>query len=213
MNILIACESSGVVRNAFRARGHDCYSCDLFPSEDGETDYHLRMDALVAAYQGNWDMMIAHPPCTYLSNSGWHWTVRELRQGKEERIKCAEAALQFFMTLWSAPIKKIVMENPIPGPLLTQTVGKYDQKIQPYMFGDDASKQTCLWLKGVAPLVIPDSNTWVQPRIVDGKSRWSNQTNGGHNRLGPSKHRAADRARTYAGIGAAFAANWGDQSE
>lgn len=205
MNVLIACEYSGVVREAFRARGHNAFSCDLLPAEDG-SDHHFQLDALVVASQGNWDLMIAHPPCTYLANSGWHWTVRDTTL---YRLSQAHLALDFFSKLLNAPIPKICIENPVPGPLLKAQVGPPTQYIQPYYFGDDASKRTGLWLKNLPPLSIPPEEEWYPPRIVDGKKRWSNQTDSGQNKLPPSKDRWKERSRTYDGIARAFAEAWG----
>lgn len=153
--------------------------------------------------------MIAHPPCTYLCNSGWHWTERALDQGDDSRLILAQKAASFFQVLQEAPIPKICIENPQPAGWTMLKVGRYDQAIQPYMFGDDASKRTCLWLKGLEPLSVPPEDTWVQPRIVNGLKRWSNQTDSGQNKLGPSETRALERSRTYEGIGHAFASNWG----
>jgi hypothetical protein len=201
MRVLVACEFSGVVRRAFRERGHDAYSCDLLPAEDGDY-HHFESDVLDVIKYYDWDMMIAHPPCTYLCNSGVRWL-----KEKEGRWNDLVEAGNFFRELWFAPIPKIVIENPVPHKYAA--IPKYNQTIQPYMFGDDASKRTCLWLKNVLPLVIPDGSKWVQPRIVDGKKRWANQTDSGQNRLGPSETRASERSRTYDGIARAFAEQWG----
>lgn len=206
MRVLVACEYSGVVREAFRAKGHDAYSCDLLPAED-QSPYHFEGDVL-ALLKEPWDLMIAHPPCTYLANSGWHWTKRQ-----DDRYAKAEAAADFFLRLWNANIPKICVENPVPGPLLKQHMGSPTQYIQPYYFGDDASKRTGLWLKNLPPLTIPPQDKWVSPRIVEvgGKSyeRWSNQTDSGQNKLPPSKDRWKERSRTYDGIARAFAEAWG----
>lgn len=202
MRVLVACEFSGVVRRAFRERGHDAYSCDLLPAEDGETVFHFQDDVLSRLTWTHWDLMIAHPPCTYLCNSGVRWL-----KEKEGRWNDLVEAGNFFRKLWFAPIPKIVIENPVPHKYAA--IPKYNQTIQPYMFGADASKRTCLWIKGLPPMVVPDQSKWVQPRIVDGKKRWANQTDSGQNRLGPSETRASERSRTYDGIARAFAEQWG----
>lgn len=214
MRILIACEYSGVVREAFRAKGHDVWSCDLLPAEDN-SPYHIQgdvLDLLSRDTQGGneYDLLIAHPPCTYLCNSGWHWTTRD---GTGERLAKAHDALRFFETLHGLDIPKICIENPVPGPLLRKAFGRPDQYIQPYYYGDDASKRTGLWLKGLPKLSIPSEEEWIQPRTVerDGKTyrRWSNQTDSGQNRLPPSQTRGHERSRTYEGIARAFADQWG----
>lgn len=217
MRVLIACEYSGVVREAFRAKGHEAWSCDLLPAEDGSR-YHVQGDVLAllsCAYSKmphTWDLMIAHPPCTYLCNSGVHWLHPRGQTNTEQkrvnqRWNEMEKARAFFMALWDQPIPKIVVENPVP-----HKYGKlppYTQTIQPYQFGDDASKRTCLWVKGLEPLSIPPDSQWVPPRIVDGRKRWSNQTDGGQNKLGPSEDRAKLRSKTYQGIANALAEQYG----
>lgn len=199
MRMLVACECSGVVRRAFQALGHDAWSCDLEPAQDGGP--HLQMDALAAAGLPGWDLMICHPECRYLSASGMHWTTRGLRDPAltEQAIKFAEA-------LWQVPIPRVCLENP-RGCLSTRSIlGKASQRIQPYQFGDDASKETWLWLRGLPNLEPTD---YIQPRWVNGKPRWANQTDSGQNRLGPSPDRSAKRAQTYPGIANAMAAQWG----
>lgn len=150
-----------------------------------------------------WDMMVAHPPCTYLCSSGLHWNKRRIG-----RAQLTEDALFFVRTLMSAPIDRIAIENPVG--CISTRIRPYDQLIQPYEFGDDASKRTCLWLKGL-PKLTPTLR--VPGRIVahNGKlvERWANQTDGGQNKLGPSENRGRERSRTYAGIANAIAAQWG----
>lgn len=194
MKVLVACEVSGAVRDAFLARGHDAYSCDVLKT-DRQTDRHIMTDVLTVLDKG-WDLMIAHPPCTYLSSSGLHWNKR-----RPERGVLTEAALEFVLALAGAPIKKIAIENPI-GCLSTRW-RKPDQIIQPWQFGHDASKATCLWLKNL-PLLR-------HTNVLEGgrTARRGNQTPSGQNRLGPSPERGALRARTYEGIAAAFADQWG----
>lgn len=144
MRVLVGCEFSGVVRNAFRKRGHDAWSCDLSPTDSHE-EFHYQHDVREVAIGGRWDLMIAHPPCTYLCSSGLHWNKRTL--GRTEKT---EAALQFVRFLMEAPINRIAIENPV-GCIGTR-IRPADQKIQPWMFGEDASKGTCLWLKNLPSL-------------------------------------------------------------
>lgn len=202
MKILIACESSGTIREALRDLGHDAWSCDLLPADDG-SPYHIQGDALEAAYSHHWDMMIAHPPCTYLTVSGLHWNKRV--QGRAAKT---EEALAFVQKLMDAPIEKIAIENPV-GAISTR-IRPADQYVQPYEFGDDASKKTGFWLKNLPPL-----EPTVEPhpgRVVEYKGkkvrRWSNQTDSGQNRLAPSPDRWKERSKTYQGIADAIAHQW-----
>ncbi len=197
MRVLIACEYSGAVRDAFRARGHDAMSCDLLPTDvDGP---HYQGDVFDVIGNG-WDLMIAHPPCTYLCSSGLHWNGRV-----EGRAAKTEDALAFVRALLDAPIPRIAIENPV-GCIGTR-IRKADQTIQPHQFGDDASKATCLWLKGL-PLLTPTNR--VPGRMVNGKARWANQTDSGQNRLAPSADRWKLRSATFPGIAAAMADQWGN---
>ncbi len=197
MRVLVGCECSGIIRDAFKALGHDAWSCDLKPTET--PGQHLQCDILSILDDG-WDMGIFHPDCTYLGNSGIHWNCRTRGRARKTRW-----AIEFAEELWRAPIDKIALENPM-GILPTfSDLMKYSQVIQPYEFGHDASKATCLWLKNL-PLL--EGTKYVEPRMVDGKPRWGNQTDSGQNKLGPSPTRAADRARTYAGIAEAMATQW-----
>lgn len=196
MRVLVACESSGVVRDAFSALGHEATSCDLLPSSAPGS--HVVGDVKDILNDG-WDLLIAHPPCTYLSVSGMHWTARGLRDPA-----LTDNALDFVRLLMQSPIEKIAIENPVS--VISTRIRKPDQIIQPYQFGHDASKKTCLWLKNLAPLT---PTKFIPPRIVNGKARWSNQTDSGQNRLPPSADRWKKRSETYAGIAAAMADTWG----
>lgn len=197
MKILVACEYSGRVRDAFIGGGHEAMSCDLLPT-----------DAPGPHYQGNvldilndgWDLMIAHPPCTYLSVSGMHWTTRGLRDPK-----LTEDALDFVKILLNAPIEKIALENPIS--IISSRIKKPNQIIQPYEYGHDASKKTCLWLKNLPPLM---PTKIIEPKIVGNKKIWGNQTASGQNKLAPSKDRWKIRSETYQGIAEAMAQQWGN---
>lgn len=146
-----------------------------------------------------WDLLIAHPPCTYLSISGMHRTTRGLRDPQ-----LTEDALDFVRLLMDAPVPLIAIENPVS--VISTRIRRPDQIIQPWWFGEDASKRTCLWLKGLPKLVATDI---IEPRIVDGKERWGNQTDSGQNRLSPSPDRWKERSRTYLGIAEAMASQWG----
>lgn len=198
MRILIACEFSGVVREAFNARaGCHAVSCDLLPCEDGRPDFH-RMGDVRDILRDGWDLMIAHPPCTYLCGSGLHWNSR--RPGRATQT---EAALLFVRELLDAPIDRIALENPIG--CISSRIRPPEQIIQPHQFGHDASKQTRLWLKNLPPL---RPTQLIAPRLVNGRKRWSNQTDSGQNKLPPSADRWKLRAMTYTGIAQAMADQW-----
>ena len=197
MRVLIACEYSGTVRDAFIRAGHYAASCDLLPSESPLGD-HYQCDVLDIIDHG-WDLMIAHPPCTYLCSSGLHWNKR-----RPERAKQTEEALAFVVQLLEAPIARIALENPIG--CISTRIRPPDQIVQPYQFGHDASKATCLWLKGLQPLTPTDQ---VAPKLVNGRRRWGNQTDSGQNKLPPSADRWKIRSETYKGIAQAMAKQWG----
>jgi hypothetical protein len=196
MKILIVCESSGTVREAFRALGHDAWSVDLLPADDG-SPFHIQADARDVG--GEWDMMGFHPPCTYLSVSGMHWTRRGLRDPR-----LTEDALAFVRWCMSHRCPWY-LENPVS--IISTQIRKPDQTIQPYEFGEDASKRTCLWLHDL-PRLVPTLR--IPGRMVSaGVERWANQTDGGQNKLGPSDDRWKARSKTYPGIARAFAQQWG----
>jgi hypothetical protein len=193
MKILVACEYSGVVRDAFIKRGHNAMSCDLLPTDAAGPHYQGDVFDII---NDGWDLMIAHPPCTYLSVSGMHWTTRGLRDPQ-----LTEDALTFVRRLMAAPIERIAIENPIS--VISSRIRKPDQIIQPWWFGHDASKKTCLWLIGLPPLKPTD----MLPG--DAKTRRGNQTASGQNKLPPSKDRWKIRSATYKGIADAMAEQWG----
>jgi len=185
MKALIACEFSGIVREAFRAKGHDAWSCDLLPTEiPGQ---HIQGDVLAILNDG-WDLMIAHPPCTHLAVSGARWF-------KDKQPEQAEA-LEFVGQLLGAPIPKICLENPVS--IISTRIRKPDQIIQPWMFGEPYQKTTCLWLKGL-PKLTPT-------KIMDKRQQkcW---------REPPSPDRWKMRSRTYQGIANAMAEQWTDLHE
>lgn len=198
MSVLVACEYSGTVRDAFLRAGHDAMSCDLLATD--VPGPHYQGDVRDVLYDG-WDLMVAHPPCTYLSVSGMHWTTRGLRDPQ-----LTEDALDFVRLLMSAPIPRIAVENPVS--VISSRIRKPDQIIHPYQFGDDASKKTCLWLTNLPLLTATE---FVNPRIVNGKPRWANQTDSGQNRLPPSTDRWKLRSETFPGIALAMATQWGGE--
>lgn len=193
MKVLIACEYSGTVRDAFIQRGHDAMSCDLLPTDMPGPHYQGDVRDILEA---GWDLMIAHPPCTYLCSSGLHWNKR-----RPERAAQTEEALQFVQLLLDANIPRIALENPVG--CISTRIRKPDQTIHPWQHGDPESKATCLWLKGL-PLLEP-SNVLPLPE----SGRWANQTPSGQNKLGPSEDRWKIRSQTYQGIANAMAQQWG----
>lgn len=204
MRVLIGCERSGVIRDAFLARGHDAWSCDLAPSETHGP--HIQDDVRRVVLRSRaWDLFIVHPECRYLSSSGLHWNGR--REGRSDET---DKALAFVREMFFCDVPRVCLENP-QGCINTRIPEMpIPQYIQPYQFGDNASKKTGLWLKNLPPLM---PTVYVPPRVVldRGKyrKRWANQTDSGQNRLAPSDTRSADRARTYKGIAEAMAAQWG----
>lgn len=207
MNVLIACEESQEVCKAFRELGHNAFSCDILPCSGGHPEWHITnnvLNILGKNFWNNnkgWDLMIAHPICTRICNSGV-WYLKKNNLWKE-----MEKGAEFFKRLLEADIEKICIENPIPHKYALEIIGrKYDQIIQPYNFGNDASKATCLWLKNLQKL---KNTSYCQPRLVNGKKRWENQTDGGWNKLPPSKDRAKLRSKTFEGIAKAMAKQWG----
>lgn len=192
MKILVACEFSGIVREAFNSHhGNHALSCDLIPAEDGRVDYHYTGDVRDILYNG-WDLMIAFPPCTHLAVSGARYFQFKQKEQKE--------ALDFVRLLLNAPIKYIALENPVG--VISTHIRKPDQIIQPWMFGHAESKKTCLWLKNL-PKLIPTK--FVE---LPHKGYWDNQTPSGQNKLTPSPTRAQDRSRTYTGVAQAMASQW-----
>lgn len=192
MRVLVACEYSGIVRDAFTKRGHFAVSCDLLPTE--APGWHYMGDVFDIINDG-WDLMIAHPPCTYISNAGARhlYPKGELNQ---ERYNKGMMAKLFFMALYAAPIARIAVENPIPSTVFEMP--PYSQIIQPYYFGDAAQKKTCLWLKNLPLLTYekPDS----VPESTKKAGNWFNR--GG-------KSRQKNRAKFWPGIAAAMAEQWG----
>lgn len=189
--ILVACEYSGTVREAFAKLGHDAWSCDLLPTDiPGK---HIQGDVIPVLQQG-WDLCIAHPPCTDLAVSGSRYFAEKIKDGRQQ------AAIDFFMVFAKAPIQHIAIENPIG--IMSSKWRKPDQIIQPWEYGHDASKATCLWLVNL-PCLVP-TNVLPGGRTC----RRANQTASGQNNLPPSKDRWKIRSKTYQGIADAMADQW-----
>jgi len=180
MKVLIACEFSGVVRDAFAARGHDAWSCDLLPSE--RPGQHIQGDVLAVIGNG-WDLMIAHPPCTHLAVSGARW----FNEKRDEQA----TALEFVRALMAAPVARWAIENPVS--IISSRIRKPDQIVQPWQFGHGETKATCLWLHNL-PKLTPTN-------IVDGREARVH-------RMPPGPNRWAERSRTFAGIAEAMAEQW-----
>lgn len=199
VRVLIACESSGEVRRAFRDRGHDAWSCDLLPADDA-SQFHIQADALLTAEIGHqakgeyfpkpWDLMIAHPPCTHLSVSGARWFPEKVASGEQK------AAINFFLSLAKSPIPRIAIENPVC--IMSSVWRKPDQIIQPWQFGHGETKATCLWLKGLPHLVPTD--------VVPGRENRIH-------RMPPSPDRWKERSKTFTGIAQAMADQWGGYAD
>lgn len=188
MRVLVACEESQEVCKAFRAKGHEAYSCDILPCSGGHPEWHIQDDVIKHLNDG-WDMMIAHPPCTRLCNSGVSWLA------KRDLWVELQVAAYFFSYLLTAPIPKIAVENPIMHKYAIAIIGrKQDQIIHPWMFGHGETKATCLWLKNL-PKLVPTN-------VVEGREQRLHK-------LPPSPERAKLRSKTYPGIAKAMAEQWG----
>lgn len=210
MNVLVACEESQRVCTAFREKGHNAFSCDILPCSGGHPEWHIQGDVIPLLNNcpyfttsdgthhykpGKWDLIIAHPPCTYLSNAGARFLYPK-GVLNEERLKLGLEAKKFFMAFYNADCEKICIENPTPSRVYE--LPKYTQAIQPWMFGHPVQKRTCLWLKGLEPLKPTEIVEERQSSKVPGN--WFNK--GG-------KERQQNRAKTFPGIAKAFADQWG----
>jgi len=203
MNVLVACEYSATVRDAFASRGHNAWSVDLLPCDKGGK--HFRGDALDVIKMPRWDLMIAHPPCTYLANSGARWLWEDKSKGLKnlERWENLDKAAEFFRILMNADIPKICIENPIMLGYGIERIGrKYDQLVQPYQFGHKETKATCFWLKGLAPLQ-PTTDYKEETLALPANIRCRLSY------LPPSPDRWKLRSKTYNGIAQAMAEQWG----
>lgn len=187
--VLVACEYSGIVREAFKKLNWDAWSCDRLPTEQEGQHYQCDVKEVI---NDQWDLLCAFPPCTYLCSSGMHWTTRGLRDPQ-----LTEDALSFVRSLMDAPIEHILIENPVG--CISTRIRKPDCTIQPWQFGHPESKKTCLWLTNLPELQPTDI------LALPESGRWSNQTASGQNKLAPSKDRWKDRSRTYQGIANAIA--------
>jgi len=215
MSLLVGCESSGTVRDAFRARGIDAYSCDLLPDQSG-SPYHIVGDVLDVIASRHWDALIAHPPCTYLCCSA-EWAYRDVQTKNIKpgtltgaaRRAAREKALTFVFDLWNCGIDRLCIENPVGVINSRLSDMPKPQYIQPYDFGEDASKRTGLWIRGF-PLLRRTRRIAGRQVEHNGKlvERWANQTDSGQNRLGPSEDRWQIRSNTYPGIADAMADQW-----
>jgi len=198
MKVLVACEESQRVCTAFREKGHEAYSCDILPCSGGHPEWHIRDDVLKHLKDG-WDMMIAHPPCTYLANSG----VQHLHKDPT-RWKKLEEAREFFLKLLNADIPRIAVENPVPHGYAK--LPRYTQIIHPWQHGHECQKKTCLWLKGL-PEITPTNIVGKGEKYI-GKNGKSNGSMW-YQRLSMGPDRAIIRSKTFEGIARAFADQWG----
>lgn len=211
MRVLVACEESQAVCIAFREQGHEAYSCDIQPCSGGHPEWHIQDDALVLISEGGWDIIIAHPPCTYLTAAG---AVRLYNAdhtiADPERLEKGRTAARFFRSIWECDCQRIAIENPVP--MSVFGLPRYSQIIEPYMFGDPWRKRTCLWLKNLPPLVammeapVEPMGLWVgstsarrDPTI---KQRYEL-----HSNRDPKR-----RSKTFPGIARAMAIQWGSLS-
>jgi hypothetical protein len=195
MNVLIACEESQEVCKAFRLKGHEAYSCDISPAGGGHTEWHIQDDirSVLIRTGGTWDLIIAHPPCTRLCNSGSRW-LHERNLWEKMREGC-EFFNQFKLYYQSHPGVKVCIENPIPHWHARLYIGWYTQIIQPWQFGHGETKSTCLWLFDLPKLIAEN--------IVSGRSNRIH-------RIGQQKNRSQLRSKTYSGIALAMANQWGN---
>lgn len=208
LRVLVGCEYSGVVRDAFIRRGHDAMSCDLLPTESPGP--HHQGDVLELIARESFDLMIAHPPCTYLANSGSRWLFERPEEwpGSDAvmgpaRWDAMEAGVKFFLALLNAPIPRVAVENPVPHKwAMEHIVSRWNQQIQPWHFGDKQMKGTCLWLRGL-PTLLPTTPA-IPPVDAEGRKAWQSVW-----REPPGPDQAKNRSRTFPGIAEAMADQWG----
>ena len=210
MKVLVACEESQAVAKAFRKLGHEAYSCDIQDCSGGEPQWHIKGDALVEAYSGKYDLMIAHPPCTYLAVSGARWMYNKDGSVNKERLTNQRKALNFVQKLLDAPIEKIALENPVS--VISSAIRKPDQIIQPYEYGHSEAKKTCLWLKNLPklkPTKIVNKGEFVE--WIDKNGKKKRQAKWYLDVLSKAKTKAERqklRSKTYQGIADAMAQQW-----
>lgn len=201
--VLIACEESQVVCIAFRERGHEAYSCDIQDCSGGHPEWHIRGDVRIIMQREHWDLIIAHPPCTYMSKAGARWMYPTAKNIDENRYKMAVEAKEFFMLLLNAPAKFIAVENPVP--LKVVALPKHTQSVQPYEYGHGYSKKTLLWLKNL-PLLSPTNIQTVYTPYLP--------SNTGGKKKGQKYHYTGitqkESSKTFTGIAKAMAEQWGD---
>lgn len=210
-NILIGYSACPLTRAAFEAHGHTVFTCDLLPARD-DSPNHLQCDIWQAVDALPWDMAVLHPMCTYLTVSAawaygdgpYHQKVKSGTLVGAARRAARDEAIENFRRLLALPFP-VAIENPAIS-FINKAIRPPDQIVQPYQFGDDASKATGFWLNGLPPL---EHTQYVEPRYVDGRPRWANQTDSGQNRLSPSATRWLERSKTYPGIAAAMGDQWG----
>lgn len=192
MKVLVACEYSGIVRDAFIAKGHDAISCDILPTESAGPHYQGDIRNII---YNDWDLLIAHPPCTYLTNAANRWLYEDCATGTaQERILKREEAIKFFKLFQHVDIPRVAIENPEPHPYVMQQVGRYHDKIQPWMFGEEEQKGICLWLKNLAPLLTTIIETRRYQKVF---------------RTPPNSDRSKQRSKFFPGIAKAMAEQWG----
>lgn len=208
--ILVACEESQAITKAFRKLGYNAYSCDLLPASGGHPEWHIQGDAFEEAYSGKYDMMIAHPPCTYLAVSGARWLYNKDGSRNEERWQNQAEALDFVRELMNAPIEHIAIENPIS--VISSNIRKPDQIVHPYMFGDKASKSTCFWLKNLpklTPTDIVEKGEFIE--FISKKGVKKRQPRWYYEALAKAKtpeERRTLRSKTFQGMADAIADQW-----
>ena len=212
MKVLVACEESQATAKAFRKRGIEAYSCDIKPCSGGHPEYHIQGCALKEAYSGKYEMMIAHPPCTYLAVSGSPWLYNDDGSKNIDRWQKREEALQFVLQLMHAPIKRIAIENPLS--VISSQIRKPDCIVHPYHFGDKAQKATCFWLKNLYALkptnIVEkgEMKTWVNKAGVKKSSpRWFYDA---WCIAKTDEERRTLRSKTFQGMANAIAKQWGD---
>ena len=207
LRILIACEESQEVCKAFRELGHEAFSCDILPCSGGHPEWHIQEDIfhfLHGTKRGNWDLIIGHPPCTYLCNSGVSWLYNKDGSKNKERWKQMERGALFFKSLLNQNCEMIAIENPIPHKYALKIIErKYDQIIQPYMFGHPERKATCFWLVGLPKLKSTRNVKKQMEKLPKSKSQRIHYTS-------PGKDRAKIRSKTFKGIAKAMAKQWSE---
>lgn len=208
MRVLVACEESQTVTIELRKLGHEAFSCDIKDCTGGHPEWHIKGDVIEQLDKG-WDMMVAHPPCTFLSVSGARWLYNKDKTRNEDRWKKRELALDFVRALMAAPIPKIAIENPIS--CISSQIRKPEQIVRPFMFGDDATKATCLWLKGLPKLeptnvIKPTTHTTKSGKVYD--AWWFKSS-----LISNLEERAAFRSKTFEGVAKAMARQWAGSNE